>query len=281
MPPHSSSSSPSVSPSSQVNVSPHSEEKSEGKSVSSSSSSPTQSPSSNSNECSSSSSSPPNSVDSLASGIDKLALSSFNWSYLPEPEAQKADFCQMKGEIDNADDINLTYLTVASHHGRLTWREFLAGTTLEDFEQLLTNSLKDKDLTDKKLFIMARLRRQLQIWCDSAERSLKAREAELKLEQDESYPFLVDNWLFNRVMASLNEAEKLLATVLNSSVVEVSYGGVSVSRQARPGNAELTVATCRHVLDSFFGFCHQTNEKLQRIHPPPLPMFDILPGMFV
>ncbi len=170
-----------------------------------------------------------------------------------EHPLQLKDFAQHANENNViTDELNLR---LVGKTGALKWKDFVLSTE-EDFKGHLENDLKNETLTDKKMFILIRLSRQLKDLCERATSDLS------KKEQGQETIDCIDTTLWKLVQARIDEASRLAKTALSSSLITYESRFLpEISTKAKPGGTEVMLFAIKKMLEEFLEFCVEENKK--------------------
>ncbi|MBS0287144.1 MAG: hypothetical protein JSR17_07605 [Proteobacteria bacterium] len=159
-------------------------------------------------------------------------------------------------------------------HFGLTWGQLMS-TTCAEFHARLTTSLKNDDLTQTKMIILERFKRQLMLLICYAEKVLIEREKAAKAAKDQ-IPFVdsVDKWLVDMITECFNEAKLLSEQALENA--KIKFGKFAIEKGA--GETEGVLNTCKEVAEQFLKFCQETDAKVDTKKSAPNAMVDTFPN---
>lgn len=215
-------------------------------------------------------------VEGVVTGMSQLSLQgkerapALTLPVLPSKTQVLRDF--KEETVTKLDDVKLRLL---GRSGPLTWGA-LVNSSEEDFKTHLKNELKNEETTDKKMYILARFMRQLQVLSERAKEDLVVKE-KATIKDEES----VDAHLLSLVQIAIQENLRLSKEVLEDG--ETSFTIASwlpkLTFKSKPCKTEAILLTCQEVLNNFFEFCQSVNiqRKLTSIRTPG-SMIDVFPG---
>ncbi len=162
-----------------------------------------------------------------------------------------------------------------------TWK-VLMEKPLNEFADVLKNSLKDRSITLNKLLILTRFKRQLLAVSTEAQAELARREKSwLESEKKLVFENLVDDAIVEKVKASATEAQKLALIAVEggkfektipftSKKVEINFNGA--------GRTEVTIMACEQAIEQFLLACKEQDRIRRKAPQDPLSMIDVFPG---
>lgn len=172
-----------------------------------------------------------------------------------------------------SDLINQTRDSTELHFG-MTWGDFIS-LPCEEFKAKLKTSLIKEDLTQNKMTILARFRRQLILLSAYATQVLLEREKVINLAEGKfAFKDSIDEWLVARVTDCASEAQSLCAQVLEDNKIRVK----SLTIEKGPGETEGMLKVCEQVVKEFYDFCNKANEKDRINSPDQRSMLDLMPN---
>lgn len=202
---------------------------------------------------------PSQAIGTLTTGLSKLNLQEAKAaSVLPKLESRAPALRDFKAEQSTIklDDIKVRVLGLT---GPLTWGELVSASE-EDFKTHLKNELKNEAVTDKKMYILARFKRQLQVLSERAKAALIEKERESTSKQDEES---VDLHLLGLVKVAIAENLRLAKIVLEDAETTITLASwlPSLSFKSKPCKTEAILLTCEGVLTKYVEFCQAINAQ--------------------